>query len=73
MKLTGKILRLVNATVVITLFLSTLNVSAVNTHESFSLMPEPVMSRESYTPQPVFKEVSLESPCDYSALHGGLP
>lgn len=68
MKLRRKIMRLVNATVVITLFLSTLNVSAVNTPESFSEPPESMISSESDMTRPVFEEpVSLVSLVDNSA------
>ena len=73
MKLRGKIMRLVNATVVITLFLASLNVNAVNTPVSFSEPPESMISSEGDMTQPVFKDVSLESLIDYTALNEILP
>ncbi len=74
MKLRGKIMRVVNATVVITLFLSTLNVNAVNTPVSFSEPPEPMISSGSVMAQPVFEApVSFVSLIDNSALDEVLP
>jgi len=46
MRLMGKIMRVVNTIVAITLFLSTLNVNAVDTSVSFSEPPEPTLSSE---------------------------
>ncbi len=73
MKLRGKIMRVVNMTVVITLFLSTLNVNSVNTPVS-SEPPEPMISSGSVMAQPVFeKPVSFVSLIDNSALNEVLP
>ncbi len=73
MKLRGKIMRVVNMTVVITLFLSTLNVNAVNTPVS-SEPPEPMISSGSVMAQPVFEEpVSFVILIDNSALNEVLP
>lgn len=56
MRLTGKIMRLVNTTVVITLFISTLNVSNMNTASSFSETQVPKLSRGNETSQSIFEE-----------------
>ena len=54
MRLKGKIMKLVNLTCVITLFLSTLNVSSMNTPLSFFETPEPRIFGGRDTTQPVF-------------------
>ena len=56
MMLKGKIIRLVNMTVVITLFLSTLNVSSINIPLSFSETQGPQVYQESAETQPVFEK-----------------
>ncbi len=56
MRLKEKMMKLVNLTVVITLFLSTLNVSSMNTPLSFFKTPEPKIFRGSDATQPVFEE-----------------
>ncbi len=56
MMLKGKIMRLVNLTVVITLFLSTLNISSMNIPLSFSETQEIQVYQESAETQPVFEK-----------------
>ena len=56
MMLKGKIIRLVNLTVIITLFLSTLNVSNMNIPLSISETQETQVYQESAETQPVFEK-----------------
>jgi hypothetical protein len=73
MRLMGKIMRVVNTTVVITLFLSTLNVNAANTPVSFSEPPEFMISSENDMIRPEFEEPVSLSLIDNSALNEILP
>ena len=73
-------MRLVNLTVVFTLFLSTLNVSSMNIPLSFSETQEIPVIQESAETQPVFEEHELLSEPGFSngltenpSLHKVLP
>ncbi len=74
MMLKGKIIRLVNMTVVITLFLSTLNVSNMNIPLSFSETQETQVYQESAETQPVFEDHARAPNLDiYSDYYCTIP